>query len=108
MEWYVFRDSRDEKSIVPYNILKPSSLFYDDIKKAWSKHKKDKAGFAEDVSHIAKYYFMTKYEWEIIICSLGDNPEHEMKVDVYTQLEINWDNFIDYIWEHRKEFRTPR
>lgn len=39
-------------------------------------------------------------------------PEHnrfrEEKIDVFAQVENNWDVFIDYLWEHRSELKARK
>ena len=32
----------------------------------------------------------------------------ERKIDVYEQVRNNWDIFIDYLWEHRKELKEKK
>lgn len=32
--------------------------------------------------------------------SLVTNLEYEKKLDVYSQLKLNWDNFINYLWDN--------
>ena len=39
-------------------------------------------------------------------------PEHnrfkDKKIDVYDQVMNNWDAFIEYLWEHRKELKARK
>lgn len=77
--------------------------------------------FSERLSREAHYYFWAKCEWEIILTSWppyvsGEEVDRlqkeksrynttvnlpiSKKVDVYTQLEINWGVFVDYVWGH--------
>lgn len=44
-----------------------------------------------------KYYFWSKCEWEIIICPWVGKAD-DIKIDVYDQLMLNWDKFVDYVW----------
>ena len=50
------------------------------------------------------YYFWSKCEYEIIVTC---NPEWDRfkkeKIDVYDQLQLNWNKFVDYIWENKNE-----
>lgn len=34
------------------------------------------------------------------------NRFHEKKIDVYEQVMNNWDIFIDWLWDHRKELKA--
>ena len=49
------------------------------------------------------YYFWSKCEWEII---LSDWPPSDTfckeKIDVFDQVMLNWDIFVDYIWNNRQ------
>ena len=43
-------------------------------------------------------------EWEIIISPwIAQGQNEERKIDVYEQIMMNWDVFIDYLWKHRKQ-----
>ena len=33
---------------------------------------------------------------------------HDKKIDVYDQVINNWDIFIDYLWDHRKELKVRK
>ena len=83
------------------------------------------------------YRFWAKSEWEVIVTTWppyvdseeidrlvkerknslnnGNNfyctnvhLEHDFKLDVYTQIALNWDRFIDYVWQNRKLFVKRR
>lgn len=50
------------------------------------------------------YYFWSKCEWEIIISGWPPRDDfNDAKIDVYDQVKLNWDKFVDYTWDHRKE-----
>ena len=123
--WNVFVE--DNRKIKVYNVLSKSII--EKIKKAKKKfpNKKD---FSEEVRHIMMYHFWSKCEWEIILTSWPtsisveelnrlreDLKEHVKKyksvpcrlcprldvgekIDVFKQIEINWDVFIDYLWNN--------
>ena len=57
--------------------------------------------FAEELRHEAVYYFWSKSEWELILSPWVSSGE-SVKIDVYDQLRINWDHFVDYVWEAGK------
>ena len=78
------------------------------------------------------YYYGSKCEWELVITSwvpyitiselnrlneerektlkkyniepyrLCVNPDVGEKIDVYEQVMLNWDLFLDYVWSHKK------
>ena len=37
-----------------------------------------------------------------------DYEKHPLKIDVYEQVMNNWDVFIDYLWNNRKELKARR
>ena len=46
------------------------------------------------------YCYWCKCEWEILIAPLiGDFDKESVKIDVYMQLEMNWNHYIKYLWE---------
>ena len=37
-----------------------------------------------------------------------NNRYKDQKIDVYEQVMNNWDVFVDYVWEHRKELKERK
>lgn len=102
LKWYVYLENVNSRSIVTYNIFKHFN-FYQDVKET-IRQIEDKQDFSERIKRIAKYYFLSKCEYEILITSwIATNNFKDKKIDVYDQLELNWDRFIDYIWENKKD-----
>jgi len=101
MVWNVYYENFNAKVIESYNIFDHYS-FEESVKNAYKKYKDDFAKFSEEVQHNLKYYFWSKCEWEILLCSLVHrNHAEEMtrKIDVYDQVMLNWNIFIKYVWE---------
>ena len=48
---------------------------------------------------ILKYYFWSKAEWEVIISPWvgGKIEQCEIKIDVYSQVKINWEAFFNMV-----------
>lgn len=102
LKWYVYLENFNGRSIVTYNVFEHFN-FYQDVKKE-IRQIEDKQNFSEKIKRIARYYFWAKCEYEILITSwIGNNNFKDKKIDVYDQLELNWDRFIDYIWENKKD-----
>lgn len=97
--WNVYWEDWNGKEIGKYNIFAHTS-FADGCKKAAKKFKADKDGFSEAVRRELMYYFWSKCEWEIVLGSWPTGRSEE-KVDVYDQVMLNWDHFIDYLWNNR-------
>ena len=55
--------------------------------------------FAKKVRSSLFYYYHSKCEWEIVVSSwLSSGRVPDRKVDVYEQVMLNWDVFIEYVW----------
>lgn len=103
MRWNVFRIRCGDKGPSCFNIFDHGG-FRKDICEI-TKRCKEKDEFAEEVRKSLMYYFWCKCEYEVLISPWPYNPERDKmtKVDVYWQIRNNWDAFIAYVWEHRKE-----
>ena len=63
-----------------------------------------KQAFAEELRRDMMYYYWSKCEWEIIVSHWPPREsDREAKLDVWDQVKANWDIFLDYTWEHRKD-----
>lgn len=92
-----------------------------------------KEDFSIRLKRIAQYYFWSKLEHEVVITSwpvyididelnrlnaeyegynqktghsprlLNICPHMGEKIDIYEQLLLNWDVFVDYVWENLKK-----
>ena len=110
--WNVYVGDFNNGTIEIYNIFNHYS-FKEDCKKIAKKFAKDKDGFTEGIKHSLMYYFWSKCEWEIIIeqwpVSEKQNSRFkDEKVDVYDQVCLNWDIFIEYLWNNIKELKNDR
>ena len=103
LEWNVYVGDFNAKKIETHNVFH-HTRFVEDCRKAAKKFKDDKAAFAEEVRHSLMYYYWSKCEWEVIISHWPPVQRFQStKVDVYSQVMLNWDRFVDYLWENRKE-----
>lgn len=95
LEWNVVKYDTNKRRFVEYNVLLP--VVVEDIK-ARTAEAVGRAAFAEGVGRVCRYYFGSRTECEIILeeWPIRDNPTR-CKVDVYDQLVLNWDRFIDYL-----------
>lgn len=101
--WNVFFYDFNKRRIVPYNIFDHAS-FREDCKKHAKKYAQDPEKFAEEVKHELHYYFWCKCEYEIILSGWPPKEDDDgRKVDICQQVLLNWDVFIAWLWEHRKE-----
>ena len=111
LEWNVFLFDCNADEFLRYNIFKHGG-FDEDLKKLCKKYNKEypeltyevnkaqkkiKDEFFEELKRILKYYFWAKCEVEVVLVSFPVDDVHE-KIDVWDQLEMNWNRFSDYVW----------
>ena len=126
--WNVFNECNGE--ICPLNIFEHNYKFLEDLLTAKRKYKNNFEGFAEHVRKSLQYYYWSKSEYETVITTWPpyieseelnrlNKEKHEReirnrpfyrdvvnlttryKIDIYTQVMMNWDRFIDYIWNNK-------
>ena len=130
LEYYVYYYNFNSHSIKKFNIFN-HGRFLEDVKKDL-RECETKKEFAEELYKDLIYYFWSKAEWEVVITpwtpritiselnrlneerektlkkynrephSLYVNPDVGEKIDVYEQVMLNWDLFVDYVWQHKK------
>lgn len=99
MEWNVYIENVNKREIERYNIFQYFSLT-DEIRRI-KKETGSKEEFAKELDNELKYRFWSKCEWEIILSDWPPSAKfHKEKIDVYDQLKMNWDVFVDYVWNN--------
>ena len=103
MKWYVFYYNINKKKIDTFNIFEHGS-FCRYVKEVIKKYEiKDE--FAKQLKSELMYFFWAKAEWEVIVAPWvgGDREKDSVKIDVYEQVMLNWDAFVDYVWLNKEE-----
>ena len=130
LEWNVYTHDFNKNEIKIFNIFN-HDRFLEDVMKDLKKYA-IKEEFAERLRGHLFYYYGSKCEWEVVITSwvphitiselnrlneerekilkkynrepyrLYVNPDVGEKIDVYEQVMLNWDLFVDYVWSHKK------
>ena len=91
----------NKQQITILNIIDHYS-FNEDVKQHLKKCK-DKTEFTKELKSSLMYYFWSKSEYEILIYPwCGGQHTKEIKIDVYSQVMLNWDKFVDYVWSFSK------
>ena len=133
MKWYVFYEDVNKKDIVKFNIFQHIN-FKKTVENLLSQDV-SKQDFAEELKHKLRYYFWCKSEYEVVITSwppyiskeslikankdyltdcekwgrepyrISITPEAAKKVDIYEQIMLNWEVFVNYIWRFKNEIR---
>lgn len=100
MKWNVYNYNINQRKMEVFDIFR-HECFSTDVE-ANLKGCIDKADFAEKLKSDLMYYFECKAEYEILISAwIGGNGNEEEKIDVYQQVMLNWDVFLDYVWSHK-------
>ena len=109
LKWFVFVEDINKKQIKVYNIFEHKD-FMEDCDDAWEDYineHRDFSKFKKDIESNLMYYFWSKCEWEIVLSNFPPSDSFQRrKIDVYQQVKINWDKFIDYLfsWYVADEF----
>lgn len=99
IEWYVYYHDSNKQKIIKWNIFNHGS-FKKEID-VLLKEKIDKDDFSEKLQREVMYYFRSKCEYEIILSPWTGRAD-DIKIDVYNQIMMNFDRFVDYCWNERR------
>lgn len=97
MVWNVYYHNFNQNKIEIYNIFDHDG-FNKVVKEILCKHQ-TKEEFAGELLMELSYCYWSRAEWETVIkpwCGGGDYEG--IKIDVYQQVMLNWDLFVDYVW----------
>lgn len=100
IEWNVYNFNITHKSITIFNVFRHTAFkrsVYHLLEKC-----DNKTDFSEKVRKEAFYFFGSRAEYEVVISAwVGGDGTEQQKVDVYSQLSMNWERFIDYLWDFK-------
>lgn len=130
MKWNVLYRNFNTRKIEEYDIFGHSS-FAKDVQELLDQNL-TKTDFTEELRRTLQYYFWSKAEYEVVITSWPpyiDGKELDRlsveyedynqkwghypyklnvgldvgeKMDIYQQVRLNWDVFVDYVWSYRR------
>lgn len=95
LEWYVYYYDINSGQLKTLNIFNHRG-FKNAIEEIFKKYYSIEE-FKKAVKSELMYYFWSKAEWEIII-SDWFGKQVEKKIDVYDQVMLNWDRFIEWLY----------
>lgn len=103
MQWNAIYYNANKRKIETYNIFEHRT-FLKYVKKD-AEQCADKEEFAQALKSELRFYFWAKAEWEIFVAPWvgGDREKEGTCIDPYDQIINNWDIFVDYVWDNRKE-----
>lgn len=111
LEWNVYYYNFNKREIQRYNVFN-HWRFNEDVA-VHLKSCTQKQDFAKKLRRELFYYFCTKYEWEVLVCQYDDksevlvcqygdkSAECALRIDVFDQVMMNWDVFLDYVWSNK-------
>lgn len=104
--WNVFVEDVNAGRITQYNIFTHGG-FLRDCREALKVYPIDRDGFAAEVKHALMYFFWSKCEYETVLSGWPPSERTESrKIDVYSQVCLNFEAFVDYLWSHRPELSS--
>ena len=95
LEWYVYYYDINSSQLKTFNIFNHRG-FKNAIEAIFKKYYSMEE-FKKAVKSELMYYFWSKAEWEIVI-SDWFGKQVEKKIDVYDQVMLNWDRFIEWLY----------
>ena len=102
LTWNVYIENPNQRVIETYNIF-DHRYFYDDVVKAYNGGDDGLLffdDFSEEVRNALRYYFWSKTQWEIVLTGWPESTNFKnAKVSVYDQIMLNYDVFINYVWD---------
>lgn len=101
LEWNVFLYDGCRNNGMPrkFNIFNNTS-FSKRINELFATPELTREEIEKEVEVAARWQFWSRCEYEFILLSWPTGPkEAGYKMDVFEQLKMNWDRFIDYIWD---------
>ena len=105
LEWNVYYHDWNHRELAVFNVFAHGS-FYDECKKNARKNIHDYEAFKDQLRRDLMYYFWSKCEWEIILSAwIRKDSTKPIKIDVWDQVNLNWEVFCKYVWDHGAELR---
>lgn len=95
IEWYVYYHDSNAQKIIRWNIFNHGS-FTEKVKKLL-KDNLSRDEFEDGLKKYLMYYMWSKCEYEIILSPWTGRAD-DIKIDVYDQIMMNWNSFVDYVW----------
>ena len=97
IEWYVYYHDSNAQKIIIFN----HGSFKKEVD-VLLKEKIDKDDFSEKLKREMMYYFWSRCEYEIILSPWTGRADN-IKIDIYDQIMMNFDGFVDYCWSFKSE-----
>lgn len=98
MVWNVLVEDFNKHTIELRNVFELSVRFNRELEALRQKECVSYEDFSADLRHATMRAFWSKCEYEVLVCPWPYHPDQnaERKIDVYDQLNLNWDAFVSY------------
>ena len=100
IEWYVYYHDSNAQKIIKWNVFNHGS-FKNEVDKILQENL-SRDEFADSLKKYLMYYMWSKCEYEIILSPWTGRAD-DIKIDVYDQIMMNFDRFVDYCWSFKSE-----
>lgn len=101
LEWNVYRQDLNSSEIKKFNIF-DHWKFNEDVARAL-KRDLNRNDFIRHLRSELFYFFCSKCEYEVLISTWTGNKEKgAIKIDIFDQVMMNFDIFVDYVWNSRR------
>lgn len=104
--WNVYRYNINSREIIVYNIFDHWGFRKEILDFYKNTPIITKESLEKKLKSSMMYYFWSRCEWEIILSEWPPAPPErktEIKIDVFDQVQLNWDVFVNYIYTHLSE-----
>ena len=100
MVWNVYRHNINGDKIEVFNVFNHRSFKH--YTEKFLKECDTKEQFSEELRKELSYYFWCRAEYEIVIGPWVGGRTDGIKVDIYGQVMLNWEIFVDYVWSFKE------
>lgn len=105
MIWNTYIGDFNSGEIVVHNVFN-NGRFMEYCRQNARKNNDNRDEFEKQLKRDMMYCYWSKCEWEIVIDHWPHSERcHDLKVDVYDQVSLNWDLFAEYVWQHVGELK---
>ena len=95
LEWNVFYYDFNAKEINVSNVFN-HGRYKEEVEELLHKCT-DIDNFSDKLRSATMYYFWSKCEWETVIYPWVGDDKAAKKIDVFWQIQNNWDRFVEYL-----------
>ena len=100
IEWYVYYHDFNAQKIIKWNVFNHGT-FAEKVNKLLQENL-SRDEFADSLKKYLMYYMWSKCEYEIILSPWTGRAD-DIKIDVYDQIMMNFDRFVEYCLSFKED-----